>query len=99
MSSFILYKKGIPKNPIHSKSRRIPPEARSARKPKIITKFSVPQNENGDAAYVEALKLAREIQPNGPVAVRMAKTAINYGSEVDLATALAIEQESSHIIL
>jgi len=54
---------------------------------------AVPQNENGDAAYVEALKLAREIQPNGPVAVRMAKTAINYGSEVDLATALAIEQQ------
>jgi len=54
---------------------------------------AVPQNENGDAAYVEALELAREIQPNGPVAVRMAKTAINYGSEVDLATALAIEQQ------
>ena len=65
--------------------------------PKFNKKFSVPQNENGDAAYVEALKLAREIQPNGPVAVRMAKTAINYGSEVDLATALAIEQESSHM--
>ena len=34
----------------------------------------------------------REIQPNGPVAVRMAKLALNNGSEVDLHTALQIEQ-------
>jgi methylglutaconyl-CoA hydratase len=53
---------------------------------------SVPQNENGDAAFHAALALAREIQPNGPVAVRMAKLALNFGSEVDLSTALAIEQ-------
>ena len=53
---------------------------------------SVPQNETGDAAYQAALELAREIKPNGPIALRMAKTAINYGSEVDLSTALAIEQ-------
>ncbi|CBY41821.1 unnamed protein product [Oikopleura dioica] len=53
---------------------------------------SVPQNESGDAAYQAALDLAREIKPNGPIALRMAKTAINYGSEVDLSTALAIEQ-------
>jgi enoyl-CoA hydratase/carnithine racemase len=52
----------------------------------------VPQNESGDAAYQAALDLAREIKPNGPIALRMAKTAINYGSEVDLSTALAIEQ-------
>merc|ERR1711990_307404 len=52
----------------------------------------VPQNENGDAAYHAALALAREIQPNGPVAVRMAKLALNCGSEVDLHTALNIEQ-------
>ena len=35
---------------------------------------------------------SREIQPNGPVAVRMAKLALNNGSEVDLHTALQIEQ-------
>ena len=52
----------------------------------------MPQNESGDAAYQAALDLAREIKPNGPIALRMAKTAINYGSEVDLSTALAIEQ-------
>lgn len=54
--------------------------------------FLVPQNSDGDAAFQAALALAREIQPNGPVAVRMAKLALNHGSEVDLSTALAIEQ-------
>jgi len=53
---------------------------------------SVEQNENGDAAFQAAMGLAREIQPNGPVALRMAKLAMNFGSEVDLATAMAIEQ-------
>ena len=68
----------------------------------------MPQNDAGDAAYLSALELARwlifenfrdffdfdfrEIQPNGPVAVRMAKLALNNGSEVDLHTALQIEQ-------
>ena len=52
----------------------------------------VPQNEQGDAAYIEALNLAQAIKPQGPVALRMAKLAINKGSEVDLSTGLAIEQ-------
>ena len=43
---------------------------------------SVPQNENGDAAYQRAIKLAQEILPNGPVGVKMAKQAINKGMEV-----------------
>ena len=52
----------------------------------------VPQNDQGDAAYIEALNLAQAIKPQGPVALRMAKLAINKGSEVDLSTGLAIEQ-------
>ena len=44
-----------------------------------------------DKAYDKALKIAREILPNGPVGVRMAKEAIMKGSEVDIATGLAIE--------
>ncbi|XP_045877890.1 methylglutaconyl-CoA hydratase, mitochondrial isoform X5 [Meles meles] len=50
------------------------------------------QNPEGDAAYRKALDLAREFLPQGPVAVRVAKLAINQGMEVDLVTGLAIEE-------
>ncbi|XP_053558360.1 methylglutaconyl-CoA hydratase, mitochondrial [Bombina bombina] len=52
----------------------------------------VEQNDDGDAAYKRALALAREFIPQGPIALRMAKLAINQGIEVDLATGLAIEE-------
>lgn len=57
-----------------------------------LANHSVEQNESGDAAYLRALELAREINPQGPIAIRMAKLAINQGIEVDLATGLAIEE-------
>uniref|UniRef100_A0A4X2KFV4 AU RNA binding methylglutaconyl-CoA hydratase n=1 Tax=Vombatus ursinus TaxID=29139 RepID=A0A4X2KFV4_VOMUR len=50
------------------------------------------QNEKGDAAYRKALALAGEFLPQGPVAMRVAKLAINQGMEVDLITGLAIEE-------
>ncbi|KAM4739194.1 enoyl-CoA hydratase domain-containing protein 2, mitochondrial [Anableps anableps] len=53
---------------------------------------AVEQNQTGDAAYKEALTLAREILPQAPVAVRMAKEAINRGVEVDIGSAMAIER-------
>ena len=52
----------------------------------------VEQNEDKDAAYHRAVKLAEEIIPQGPIAIKVAKIAINKGSEVDLGTGLAIEQ-------
>ncbi|XP_050184841.1 methylglutaconyl-CoA hydratase, mitochondrial [Myiozetetes cayanensis] len=52
----------------------------------------VEQNEAGDAAYKRALALAKEFLPQGPVAMRVAKLAINQGMEVDLVTGLAIEE-------
>ncbi|XP_076360345.1 methylglutaconyl-CoA hydratase, mitochondrial [Tachypleus tridentatus] len=52
----------------------------------------VEQNQTGDAAYHKALELAEEIVPQGPVALRMAKLAINKGTEVDLNSGLAYEQ-------
>ena len=39
-----------------------------------------------------ALALAREILPNGPVALRMAKQAVDQGINLDLASGLALEQ-------
>lgn len=50
------------------------------------------QNQEGDAAYKKALDLAKEFLPQGPVAMRVAKLAINQGMEVDLVTGLAIEE-------
>lgn len=52
----------------------------------------IEQNEAGDAAYLQALDLAYEILPNGPIGVKMAKVSISRGSQVDLSTALAIEE-------
>ncbi|XP_040013790.1 methylglutaconyl-CoA hydratase, mitochondrial isoform X2 [Xiphias gladius] len=57
-----------------------------------LVSHSVEQNKSGDAAYLRALELAREINPQGPIAIRMAKLAINQGIEVDLSTGLAIEE-------
>lgn len=43
-------------------------------------------------ALDSALALAREILPNGPVALRMAKLAVNRGLGLDLRAGLAFEQ-------
>uniref|UniRef100_A0A672ZSP8 Enoyl CoA hydratase domain containing 2 n=1 Tax=Sphaeramia orbicularis TaxID=375764 RepID=A0A672ZSP8_9TELE len=53
---------------------------------------AVEQNQTGDAAYREALSLARDILPQAPIAVRMAKEAMNRGVEVDITSAMAIER-------
>lgn len=57
-----------------------------------IVNHMVEQNQNGDAAYLRALELGREILPQGPIALRMAKKAINCGSDIDIASGLAFEQ-------
>ncbi|KAJ9575845.1 hypothetical protein L9F63_007303 [Diploptera punctata] len=49
------------------------------------------QNVDGNAAYLKALEIAREIILNGPVGIRMAKVAINSGLEVDINTGFLIE--------
>ncbi|KAL1267043.1 hypothetical protein QQF64_002718, partial [Cirrhinus molitorella] len=46
-----------------------------------LVNHAVEQNKSGDAAYLRALDLAREIIPQGPIAIRMAKLAINQGIE------------------
>ncbi|KAK3907889.1 Methylglutaconyl-CoA hydratase, mitochondrial [Frankliniella fusca] len=52
----------------------------------------VEQNSDDDAAYLKALSIASEILPNGPVAVQMAKAAINKGMEVDINSGCFIEE-------
>ncbi|CAF3713409.1 unnamed protein product [Rotaria sordida] len=52
----------------------------------------VKQNEQLNAAYQRSLEIAQEIVQQGPLAVRMAKQAINKGLEVDLQTGLEVEE-------
>lgn len=52
----------------------------------------VDQNMDGTAAFVKSIELAEEIKSQGPIAVRLAKIAINKGLEVDLHSGLAFEQ-------
>ncbi|XP_030759198.1 methylglutaconyl-CoA hydratase, mitochondrial [Sitophilus oryzae] len=57
-----------------------------------LVNYVVEQEPKGDAAYQKCLEIAEEILPNGPLAVQVAKQAINKGIEVDLNTGLAIEE-------
>lgn len=57
-----------------------------------LVNYTVKQNCEGNAAYLKALELAREIVPNGPVSLKLAKVAINAGLEVDLNTGNIIEE-------
>ncbi|KDO35017.1 hypothetical protein SPRG_01080 [Saprolegnia parasitica CBS 223.65] len=53
-----------------------------------LVDYAVAENE----ALTKALDLAKEILPNGPIGVRMAKEAITKGIEVDQASGMAIER-------
>ncbi|XP_033644388.1 methylglutaconyl-CoA hydratase, mitochondrial-like [Asterias rubens] len=57
-----------------------------------IVNRAVEQNDGGDAAYQAALQLAQEILPQGPIAVKMVKKAVNKGIQVDLASGMAFEE-------
>ena len=47
---------------------------------------------NENQAYNKALEIASEILPQGPIALQMAKNAINRGMEVDLISGLKFEE-------
>lgn len=57
-----------------------------------LVNYVVEQNKQGDAAFQRALKLAEEISPQGPIALRMAKLAINRGMDVPLSNGLEYEK-------
>lgn len=57
-----------------------------------VVSETVAQNEAGNAAFLKAMEVATEIAGNGPVAVRMAKSAINLGMENNLTAALEVEE-------
>jgi len=57
-----------------------------------LVNMAVPQNEQKDAAYKKALELANQIVANGPIAIQMAKRAIDKGIQVDIDSALQYEE-------
>ncbi|KAJ6415683.1 ENOYL-COA HYDRATASE-RELATED [Salix viminalis] len=63
--------------------------------PMGLANYSVPAGE----AHSKALEIAREIIQKGPIAIRMAKKAINEGLEIDLPSALELEEECYEQIL
>ncbi|WP_227935165.1 enoyl-CoA hydratase-related protein [Alkalihalobacillus deserti] len=52
-----------------------------------------------DELKESAVALAEEIMKNGPLAVIQAKYAINYGSNVDVKTGLALESKAYEVII
>ncbi|MFC0558370.1 enoyl-CoA hydratase-related protein [Halalkalibacter alkalisediminis] len=52
-----------------------------------------------DELQSSTIALAEEIMKNGPLAVTQAKYAINYGSNVDVKTGLAIESKAYEVII
>ncbi|XP_028786211.1 probable enoyl-CoA hydratase 2, mitochondrial [Neltuma alba] len=54
-----------------------------------LVDYCVPSGE----AHSKALAVAQDISQKGPVAIRMAKRAINEGVETDLESGLALEEE------
>ncbi|KAG9452167.1 hypothetical protein H6P81_005071 [Aristolochia fimbriata] len=60
-----------------------------------LVNYCVPVGE----AYSKALQVAREINEKGPVALRMAKRAINEGLEVNISSGLALEEECYQHVL
>eukprot|EP00794_Sanderia_malayensis_P005899 gene5899-6584_t len=54
---------------------------------------AVTQNDAGNAAYLQALELGKKILPQGPIALRMAKKAINEGMQVDISAGLKVEED------
>ncbi|KAJ6804362.1 putative enoyl-CoA hydratase 2, mitochondrial [Iris pallida] len=60
-----------------------------------LVNYCVPAGE----AYLKALQISRDINQKGPLAVKMAKQAINQGLEVELSSALAMEEECYEQIL
>lgn len=54
-----------------------------------LINYCVPVGE----AYSKALEVARDINQKGPIAIRMAKRAINEGLELNMASALGLEED------
>ncbi|CAO3606948.1 unnamed protein product [Mucor hiemalis] len=59
---------------------------------KKAQEYGVVNHAAEDSGYEKALEIAKSILPQGPVAIRMAKLAIDRGSHLDMDSGLEIEQ-------
>ncbi|KAF6201241.1 hypothetical protein GE061_005688 [Apolygus lucorum] len=57
-----------------------------------IVNHCVGSKDGRDAAFEKALEIAREILPNGPLGVRMAKLAVDRGAELDISSGCLLEE-------
>lgn len=46
--------------------------------------YGIVNHSSNDSAYEKALELAKSILPQGPIAIRMAKLAIDRGAHLDM---------------
>ncbi|CAJ0587905.1 unnamed protein product, partial [Mesorhabditis spiculigera] len=58
-----------------------------------LVNAAVAKGSDGQGAYAKALEMAREILPRGPIAVKVAKIAVDTGSQLDLQSGLLLEQQ------
>ncbi|KAM1584399.1 hypothetical protein ACFX11_037972 [Malus domestica] len=54
-----------------------------------LVNYCVPAGE----AHLKAIEVARNINEKGPIAIRVAKKAVDEGVEVDKTSALALEEQ------
>ncbi|KAG0902131.1 hypothetical protein G6F34_002316 [Rhizopus arrhizus] len=54
--------------------------------------YGIVNHSANDSAYEKSLELAKSILPQGPIAIRMAKLAIDRGAHLDMDSGLEIEQ-------
>ncbi|KAG0170260.1 hypothetical protein DFQ28_002213 [Apophysomyces sp. BC1034] len=60
--------------------------------PKGAHEYGVVNHAVEDSAYNKAVSIAQSILPQGPIAIRMAKIAIDRGSHLDMDSGLEVEQ-------
>lgn len=71
----------------------------SAEEAQAIGLVNLVTDDSGEALMAEVEKVAKQIMSKGPMAIMMAKVAINMGSETDMNTGLMIERLAQTIAL
>lgn len=60
--------------------------------PQEACEYNLVNKKSEESAFECSIEMAREIAKKGPVAIRMAKIACQYGLECDLSTGLKFEE-------